>query len=105
MIAKNFSKVSGANRERAVGFFRSDREHFRNKGIIFYAMRTKVEHPYNYEWLDEDAAYLYLSKFPWAVTPQLLFATKNYIQYVRALKEGHIDADSPEESQGADCGY
>jgi hypothetical protein len=67
-----------------------------------------VEPPYNYDWIDEDAAYLWLAKRPWAVTPQLLFATKDYIVYVRDLMEATsrgTDADSPEEQKGYDCGY
>jgi hypothetical protein len=64
--------------------------------------------PYNYENLNEDAAWLFLAPKPWAVTPQLLFATKDYIRYVRDLAEATsrgTHADSPEEQNGYDCGY
>ena len=58
--------------------------------------------PYREEWLPEDAAYLRLSRYPWPVTPELLFSMKQHI-VGEASKRGLIYDRT--EAEGLDIGY
>lgn len=50
---------------------------------------------YNEDWLYEDAAWCYLARYPWSVTPELLFSLKQYMW----------DKNFEEDADGLDRGY